>query len=166
MKNIAIFYASTTGRTKDIATEISKHLEEIKEYNIKVTGCEYMRDYHNIIFGISTHENGHIQNDWKNIWEEFSNINLAGKTVAIFGLGDQKEYPENFCDAMGTLYNTLIKNGAKVVGFTSSEDYNFKTSKALVDNEFVGLALDLENQCELTCPRIENWVKTIKSDFI
>lgn len=58
MKNIAIFYASSTGNTKAIAEQLSKNLDGIKEYNIKLTGCEYMRDYENLILGISTWEDG------------------------------------------------------------------------------------------------------------
>lgn len=165
MKNIAIFYASRTGKTKDIADEISKHLEEIKEYNISITGSEYMIDYENIIFGISTWDGGSIQKDWQKIWNEFSKIDFSGKKVAIFGLGDQKKYPNNFCDAMAPLYNQLIDAGAKVIGFTENEGYNFENSKALINNKFVGLVLDSDNQCELTISRIETWVKELKKDF-
>lgn len=165
MKNVAIFYASNTGKTKDISDEISKHLEEIKEYNIKVTGCEYMQDYENIILGISTWEDGFLQEGWKKVWEEFKTIDFTNKTVAIFGLGDQKKYPNTFCDALRPIYEQLIQAKAKVVGFTENEDYNFKASKALVNNKFVGLVLDLDNQSELTIPRIESWVKDLKKDF-
>lgn len=165
MKNIAIFYASKTGKTKDIAHEISKHLEEIKEYNISVTGCEYMIDYENIIFGISTWDGGSIQKDWEEIWEEFCKIDFTGKKVAIFGLGDQKKYPENFCDAMEPLYKQVTQAGGEIIGFTQNEDYNFTDSKALINNRFIGLALDSDNQCELTISRIEKWVKTLKKDF-
>jgi len=165
MRNIAIFYASKTGKTKDIAYEISKHLEDIKKYDISITGSEYMTDYTNIIFGISTWDGGSIQEDWEKIWDDFSGINFSGKTVAIFGLGDQKKYPENFCDAMMPLYEQLKDANAKVVGFTENDDYNFKNSKALLDNKFVGLALDLENQSEMTINRIEEWVKTLRKDF-
>ncbi len=165
MKNVAIFYASKTGRTKDISDEISKHLEEIKEYDIKVTGCEYMTDYYNIIFGISTWDGGSIQENWQMVWDDFKKIDFSNKTVAIFGLGDQKKYPENFCDAMKPLYDQLKSAGANVIGFTDNIDYHFKDSKALIGNKFVGLALDLDNQSELTIPRIESWVKGLKRDF-
>ena len=165
MKNIAIFYASKTGKTKFIADEISKHLEEIKEYDISVTGTEYMLDYENIIFGISTWDGGSIQEDWQKIWESFSKINFSNKTVAIFGLGDQRKYEDNFVDAMKPLYDQLINAGANVIGFTSTEDYNYKASAAQIDDKFVGLALDLENQSELTCSRIEDWVESLKKNF-
>ncbi|WP_072681628.1 flavodoxin [Arcobacter sp. LA11] len=166
MKNIAIFYASSTGKTKFIANELSIHLEELKEYNIQVTGTEYMRDYSNIIFGISTWDGGSIQEDWKEIWDEFCEIDFSNKNVAIFGLGDQKKYPDKFVAAMKPLYDQLKSAGANVIGFTSTEDYNFKYSDAIEDGQFVGLVLDLENQSELTTSRIEDWVKSLKKDFI
>ena len=166
MKNIAIFYASSTGKTKFIADEISIHLEELKEYNIRLTGTEYMSDYSNIIFGISTWDGGSVQEDWQKIWDEFCRIDFKNKNVAIFGLGDQKKYPNHFVSAMRPLYDQLKKAGANIIGFTSTEDYNFEDSNAIIDNKFIGLALDLENQSELTTPRIEDWVKTLKKDFI
>jgi len=166
MKNIAIFYASSTGKTKFIADEISIHLDELKEYNIRVTGAEYMSDYSNIIFGISTWDGGSIQEDWQEIWDEFCTINFKNKNVAIFGLGDQKKYPDKFVAAMRPLYDQLKKAGANVIGFTSTEDYNFENSDSVINNEFVGLVLDLENQSELTTSRIEDWVTKLKKDFI
>lgn len=166
MKNIAIFYASNTGKTKFIADEISIYLDELKEYNIKVTGSEYMSDYSNIIFGISTWDGGSIQEDWKKIWDDFCHIDFKNKNVAIFGLGDQKQYPDKFVAAMRPLYDQLIKAGANVIGQTSTEDYNFKDSNAVVEDKFVGLVLDLENQSELTSLRIEEWVKGLKKEFI
>lgn len=166
MKNIAIFYASSTGKTKFIADEISIYLEELKEYNIRVTGSEYMTDYHNIIFGISTWDGGSIQEDWQKIWDEFSKIDFKNKNVAIFGLGDQKKYPDKFVAAMRPLYDQLKKSGANIIGATSTEDYNFEYSDAVIDDKFVGLVLDLENQSELTSSRIQEWVKILKKDFI
>lgn len=165
MKNIAIFFASNTGKTKKVADEISKDLENIKEYNIQVTGVDFMIDYENIILGISTYENGEMQEDWQHIWEEFCHIDFTGKSVAIFGLGDQLNYPNNFVDAMGTLYNQLIHAGANVIGFTSIEGYDFKKSYALEKNEFVGLVIDPENQGDLTVQRVETWVENLKKDF-
>jgi len=164
MKNIAIFFASNTGNTKAIANEISKDLEGIKEYDIKLTGCEYMRDYHNIILGISTWDNGQMQEDWEEIWNEFSKIDFKDKKVAIFGLGNQKKYKNNFQDAMGKLYKQLISSNAQVVGFTSTLGYEFESSEAVIENSFVGLALDLENQ-ENNSERIKQWVENIKKEF-
>ncbi len=166
MKNIAIFYASSTGSTKKIADEISIDLAEIKEYNIRITGSEYMTDYDNIIFGISTLENGKMQSDWEEIWKEFCELDFKNKDVAIFSIHNQVLFPDNFVDSMGELYIQLKKAGANIIGFTSVDGYNFNNSKALIDGDkFVGLALDINNQNDLTSSRIENWVNLLKKDF-
>ncbi|WP_417333811.1 flavodoxin [Halarcobacter sp.] len=164
MKNIAIFYASNTGNTKEIAKQISKSLDGIKEYDLKVTGCEYMQDYENIILGVSTWEEGRMQDDWEKVWNQFSKINFKNKKVAIFGLGDQKKYKNNFLDAMGKLYQQLIKANAQVIGFTSTLGYEFDKSEAVIKNSFVGLALDIEND-ENYSEKIEDWTKILKNEF-
>jgi len=164
MKNIAIFYASNTGNTKEIAKQISKSLDGIKEYDLKVTGCEYMQDYENIILGVSTWEEGRMQDDWEKVWNQFSKINFKNKKVAIFGLGNQKKYKNNFLDAMGKIYLQLIKANAQVIGFTSTLGYEFEKSEAVIKNSFVGLALDIEND-ENYSEKIEDWTKILKNEF-
>jgi hypothetical protein len=45
-----------------------------------------------------------------------------------------------------------------MIGAWDTEGYNFKKSKAIVDDRFVGLALDQENQKDLTPARLETWL--------
>ena len=52
-------------------------------------------------------------------------MKLKGKKVAIFGLGDQIRYPENFADGIGLLAEVFEGDEATLVGFTSSEGYTF-----------------------------------------
>ena len=85
--------------------------------------------------------------------------------LAVFGLGDQKGYPENFCDAIGILVELLEECGAKVVGHTTLEGYNYESSKAERGGEFVGLPLDQENQARLTKGRIERWIKQLSKEM-
>lgn len=165
MKNIAIFYSSSSGDTKKIADEISSLLDGIKEFNIELTTSDFISDYDNLIFGISTYSQGSMQDEWDKIWDDFTKIDFTNKKVAIFGLGDQKNYPDNFVDAMGTLYEQLKKSNADIIGFTSTEGYYFNSSKAIIDNKFVGLAIDLVNQKELTTKRITQWVEKLKNNF-
>ncbi|RXJ90245.1 flavodoxin [Arcobacter sp. CECT 8983] len=164
MRNIAIFYASSTGNTKEVAKQISKSLDGIKEYDLKVTGCEYMQDYENIILGISTWEAGKMQEDWEKVWEEFSHIDFKNKKVAIFGLGNQKKYKNNFLDAMGKIYFQLVKANAQVIGFTPTRGYEFEKSEAVIENCFVGLAVDIEND-DNYLEKIEDWAKVLKNEF-
>jgi len=51
------------------------------------------------------------------------------------------------------------------VGAWPTEGYDFSVSKAVVDGKFLGLAIDEDNQKNLTQGRIEKWVQQIKSEF-
>lgn len=92
-------------------------------------------------------------------------MDLSNKTVAVFGLCDQKCYPENFLDGVGILGDILKESGARLVGFTSIEGYTFENSLALINNQFAGLAIDFENQANLNQDRISRWVEQLKSEF-
>ena len=49
-------------------------------------------------------------------WEEFmpqlAGVDLSGKVIALYGLGDQKKYPAVFVDAIGILHEALSDRGA------------------------------------------------------
>ena len=121
-----------------------------------------------MILGIPTWDFGQIQSDWEEFWDDLKEVNFAGKTVALFGLGDQFGYGDYFLDAMGMLNDVLVKNGAQIIGHWSAIGYEFEASKAFdkVSNQFVGLALDEDQQEELTDIRIKQWCDQIKDSFI
>jgi len=52
-----------------------------------------------------------------------------------------------------------------VVGIWPADGYEFISSKALLNDEFVGLVLDQENQKALTDARVDEWLKQIAPDF-
>ena len=84
--------------------------------------------------------------------------------AALFGLGDQVGYPEWFLDGLGYLYRQIIVQGADVCGAWPIEGYEFESSEALLDDgqHFAGLALDEENQAELSEARILRWCVALK----
>jgi flavodoxin I len=45
-----------------------------------------------------------------------------------------------------------------MIGAWDTEGYNFKGSKAVVEGHFIGLALDQENQKDLTSARLDKWL--------
>jgi flavodoxin I len=94
-----------------------------------------------------------------------SGADFSGKTIALYGLGDQAGYPANFVDAIGMLYDAFADCGAQFIGFTSTEGYEFDRSKAVLDDQFVGLVLDEDNQKELTEGRLADWLKQIESSW-
>ena len=66
---------------------------------------------------------------------------------------------------MRGLYDAAVKAGAEVIGFTSTEGYKYEESEAVIDNHFVGLALDENNQDDETPERVMEWVAELKKEF-
>ena len=162
-----IVYASSTGNTQSAAEDISKQLGGIKVVDIADDGLDIINDNDKIIIGNSTWGEGELQDDWEDLWADFCDIDFSGKTVALFGLGDQDGYADEYLDAMGIIHEQVIKKGALVVGqWENSDEYEFDESKALKDGKFVGLALDEDNQSDLTQDRINKWCEQIKADIL
>ena len=73
-------------------------------------------------------------------------------------------YSDTFCDAMGKIYQA-INDKTTVVGFTDAADYSFDDSEAVVDGQFVGLALDEDNESRLTEKRIDAWLAKLQKEI-
>lgn len=167
MEAIGIFYGSTYGMTEKSASKLKKAFGNTKVdvYNLKNASIEDMVKYKNLIFGTSAWGIGEMQDDWELFVDNLSKIDFSEKKVAIFGLGDQKEYPESFVDGLGTLYCRL-PDKSSVVGFWPVDGYNYYFSLAEMDGVFVGLVLDDHNQADLSEKRISDWVKQLKKEFV
>ena len=146
----AIFFASSTGNSAEIANRISSALNNIEVFDLSSTKIEKINDYDKIILGGSTWGDGELNDDWEDVWSDFCKLDLSNKTVALFGLGDQESYSDEFCSAVGIIYEQVIKANAKVVGFTSIDGYYHDSSKAQINGNFVGLIIDEDNQDDLT----------------
>ncbi|MDR0579266.1 MAG: flavodoxin [Campylobacteraceae bacterium] len=163
--SIAIVYGSSGGNTEGVAKLIQKKLgKEADLIDISKADASKINSYDKLILGTSTWYEGELQDDWDSFDKEA--LEFSGKTVALFGLGDQEGYGGEFCNGVGALYELSLKKGANVVGDKNSTDgYNFEESKAVVDGKFVGLIVDEDNQSDLTASRVEQWVESIKSVF-
>ncbi len=167
---IGLFYGSTTCYTEMAAEKIRAIIGEdmVDIHNVKESPLSLMTEYDFLILGISTWDFGEIQEDWNEIWDQIGGVTLNGKTVALFGLGDQEGYGEWYLDAMGMLHDELKKSGANIIGYWPKDDsYEFAASKALTEdgNKFVGLALDEDSQYELSDDRIATWVEQILIEY-
>jgi flavodoxin II len=61
----------------------------------------------------------------------------------------------------------VLLNGAKIIGHWPNNNYNFTESQALTPDKthFVGLALDDENEFELTDERLKHWCGQLRQQF-
>lgn len=165
---VGIFYGSSSGDTEAVARKIAEALggHEVAEIkDIIVARKDDLERFDNIILGTSTWRNADLQYDWKFYEEVFDEIDLSGKKVALFGLGDSLNYPSNFVDAMRVLYDKVLKAGGEITGKVSTGGYNFKKSRAVVEGKFVGLPVDEDNEYEKTPVRIEKWCEQLKKEF-
>ncbi len=169
---IKLIYGSDTGNTEYIVDQyFIPGLEEIGdlEYkNVNDLTAEDWDDSDLFVLGIPTWYDGELQSDWEDYFPTFKELDFSGKTVAIFGLGDQIGYDEWFCDGVGILAEVVLENGGHVFGYTKKdESYDFDTTpKALVNEDtFYGLCLDEDNQDEMTADRISNWIENVKKEI-
>lgn len=168
MNKIAIIYSFNSVKTAKAAEKIKEAFGS--DFNIVPVNAEELTEeiflsFKNMILGVPTWFDGELPNYWDEFVPAIEDLDLKDKTIAIYGLGNQVEYPENFGDAVGILAELVQERGANVIGHTSSEGYNFESSKALVDDKFVGLILDQETQPRLSKERIEKWVSQLKLKF-
>ena len=166
MEPIGIFYGSTYGMTRKAAEKIKKAFgrTKVEVYDLKNATVEDIKKYDNLVFGTSAWGIGEMQDDWEMTIDNLSQIDFTDKKVALFGLGDQDEYPESFVDGLGTLYCRLPDKSC-VVGMWPVKGYEYYFSLADKDGEFVGLVLDDHNQEDQTDKRITDWVKILKKEF-
>ncbi len=169
MSKIALFYGSSTCYTEMAGEKIRQYLgvDNVDLFNVADTPLVQTGFYDYLIFGIPTWDYGELQEDWENCWDELDQLDLTGKKIAIYGLGDQLGYPEWFLDAMGYLHSKLVHRGATACGYWPREGYEFEASQALTadGNFFVGLALDEENEFQKTNERIAIWCDQIMREF-
>jgi flavodoxin I len=176
MSRIGLFFASSTGNTRRIAKTIKKRFDDetmAEALNVNKATADLVAGYSYLIFGTSTLGDGQLPGlstdcmggGWEEFLPQLKDVDFTGKTVALYGLGDQDKYPDEFVDALGEIYHFVTARGAKVVGVWPADDYDFITSKALVDGDFVGLVLDQENQKMLTDSRVDTWLKLIAPEF-
>ncbi len=167
MSKTAIIYSFNSNKTARAAEKIAELFgkSNIQTINAEEVTEDQLFSFDNLILGVPTWFDGELPNYWDELVPALKDLDFKGKTVAIFGLGDQNGYPENFADGVGILGKLFRDKGAKLVGYTSIDNYEFESSKAIEDGKFMGLVLDQENQARLSKGRIEKWVANLKKEL-
>jgi flavodoxin I len=174
MSRVGLFYGSTDGHTADAAVRLKQKLdallaaagaEAVELFDVADYYLAEMLDFSCLILGAPTWNHGQLQRDWEQVIEEFATLDLSGKRAAVFGLGDQVGYPDTFADALFFIADQLRHAGAQLVGGWPTTGYDFRSSWAVEDGQFLGLVLDEDNQPELTETRLEAWSRQIAHEF-
>ncbi|MEA5568293.1 flavodoxin FldA [Anabaena sp. UHCC 0399] len=165
-KKIGLFYGTQTGKTESVAEIIRDEFGDgVTLHDMSQAEAADFDEYQCVIVGCPTWNIGELQSDWEGFFPELDDIDFNGKMIAYFGTGDQMGYADNFQDAIGILEEKISQRGGKTVGYWSTEGYDFNDSKALRNGKFVGLAIDEDNQSDLTDERIKAWVSQLKREF-
>jgi flavodoxin I len=165
MAKIGIFYGSSTGNTELIAEKIKALFgNDADTCNIDAASIEDIEKYEFLIFGTSSWGIGDAQDDWDDFMDILSGMTFNKKKLALFGLGDQINYPDSFVDGMGIIYDAIYDR-VDVVGAWPLDSYTFNESAAVKNGMFVGLAIDKENQPDLTDSRLKKWVDLLKEEL-
>ncbi|BAU40339.1 flavodoxin FldA [Leptolyngbya sp. O-77] len=168
MAKIGLFFGTQTGNTQTVAEQIQKEFggdSVVELIDIANASPEDFEAYECVIVGCPTWNIGELQSDWEGFYDELDAIAFSGKKVAYFGAGDQVGYADNFQDAMGILEEKISSLGGTTVGYWPVDGYDFNESKAVRNGKFVGLAIDEDNQSDLTDERVKTWVAQLKREF-
>jgi flavodoxin I len=174
MEKTGLFFGPEKGAVHRVAEKIREAAgaEHIDLIPVGSASSAELEKYNKIIFGISTvgketWDQDFSNTDWSRFFPEINKIDYTNRVIAIFGLGDHVTYPGHFVNAMGVLAKEILKTcpAAKIVGRVDISDYEFEESEAIIDGQFIGLALDEDFEPELTDKRIVSWVRRISADF-
>lgn len=174
MEKTGLFFGPEKGAVHRVAEKIRDAAGKDRVDLIPVAGAGVadLEKYNKIIFGISTvgketWDQEFSNTDWSSFFPEISKIDYSKRTIAIFGLGDHVTYPGHFVNAMGMLAKEILKicPNAKIVGQVDPSGYEFEESEAVIDGQFIGLALDEDFEPELTDKRITGWLSQIGGEF-
>ena len=168
LNSVGLFYATSTGNTETVAGYIAEAAGVTAEEIGSAKESEIL-GHDAIIVGAPTWHTGADEQrsgtDWDDwLYDTLPNLDVSSKKVAIFGVGDQESYSDNFCDAAGELYDLFDAKGCKVFGLTSTDGYDHSESKAVKDGKFCGLMCDEDNQYDLSEDRAKAWIAQLKSE--
>ena len=171
MKKTALIYWPKKGNVENTAAKIAAYFDKdtIDVLTISKVEVSKLADYDLIIIGGSTigadnWEDAHTTK-WYKFFEDLKSIKLTGRKAAIYGLGDQVLYPEHFVDGMAIIRDEFKAAGADIIGAWPVEGYEHTDSRSQEGDHFIGLALDDDQQPELSNDRIDKWVAKLKAEF-
>ena len=171
MKKIALIYWPKKGNTETAAQKIYSRFKKgtVDIFTITEINTAEFAMYDAFIVGNSTTGADHWEAAHKTRWNDFfsklEKAEIKGKPFAMFGLGNQIIYPNNFVDGLAFLKEIFELHGAKLKGMWPVQGYEFGDSEAVEDGMFYGLALDFDQQPELTDSRIAKWVAQVSKEF-
>lgn len=180
MAQVGIFYGTSTGNTQTAAELIYEAFgSDVAAEPVDVDTLDKSQlakafgEHDALVVGTPTWNTGADTERSGTGWDEIYykklptiQSHLTGKKVAVFGMGDQVSYAENYADGTGELFDVFESFGCQMLGSWSQEGYEHESSKSIRGDKFCGLLLDNVNQEDLTEERIARWVAQLKEEGI
>jgi len=164
---VGLFFGTSTGKTEEVADMISSEAG-VEAKDVGEISPSDLSGFDGLIVGAPTWNTGADEQRSGTAWDEYlediRSMDLGGKPVAVFGLGDSVSYGDSFCEALEELHSTFEAAGAKMLGYVSSEGYQHSASKSENDGKFLGLPLDQDNEDDQTEARVKSWIAQIKNE--
>ena len=163
-------FGTVSGKTEDIAGEIAAGLgAEAQDFG-EIGGAEDLLEFDSLVVGAPTWHTGadtdRSGTPLDDLYDEIDGLDLSGKKVAVFGLGDSQSYSDNFCDAIEEIHNHFQGAGAEMVGYVSTDGYTYDDSKSVVDGKFLGLPIDEDSESDMSADRYNAWVEQLKGEGV
>ncbi|MBC8321017.1 MAG: flavodoxin domain-containing protein [Bacteroidetes bacterium] len=172
MKKIVLLYWGKGGNVENTAHEVYKMFDShiIDMFDLVSFDIRTIENYDLMILGHSTigaenWEDAVADNEWNRFFRKIESKGGCSISAASFGLGDQVLYPDNFVDGLGIYKDEMDKLNISTIGSWPSDGYNFTDSDGEKDGFFYGLALDVDNEPELSEDRIKEWTDKIKKEI-
>ncbi len=172
MGYVGLFYGSEWGSTERVAKLVKQELDAALRrpvcdlHDVKDTPVAALEEYRCLIFGVPTADGHQMQHDWQRFAKAAAETDLSDRALAMFGLGDQKEFPNHFVDALGILDECMRPTRAVRIGTEwPVAGYRFQGSRALRERTFVGLVIDQDTQADLTNTRVQAWVRGLVKEL-
>ncbi|OYT16152.1 MAG: hypothetical protein B7C24_09340 [Bacteroidetes bacterium 4572_77] len=170
MKKTIVLYWPKAGNVEKSAKNVAARYGDIEIKPIDEVNTEDLQSHDNYILGCSTvgaatWDSSENKDPWPAFFKACEQVGISEKNIALFGLGDQVRWPDHFVDGLSIIYEQIKKQSKNIVGKWSVKGYDHVQSEAQEGDYFVGLALDEDQQEELSDERIEKWIKQIKAEF-
>lgn len=172
LAQLGIFYSTTSGKTQEAAELLKEALGDLaaEPQDIGDVTVPDLLKYDGIFVGAPTWNTGATEQRsgtaWDEVLDDIRGTDMSKSKVAVFGLGDSVSYGDYYCDAMEELYSAFKTAGATMHGMWPTEGYLHSESEAEIEpGKFCGLALDEDNQDDLTQPRIKQWSAQVLAEM-
>jgi flavodoxin I len=164
---VGLLYATQTGNTETVAGYIAE-AAGLEAADVGDYAAEDLTEFDGLIVGCPTWNTDADEyrsgTAWDDVIDDIKGTDLSGKTVAVFGVGDQEGYGDNYTDGIEELHETFAAAGAKMVGYVSTDSYNHSSSKSVRGDKFLGCPFDEDNQSDMSEERASAWIAQLKSE--